>query len=141
MFHVRQPKICLIVHNRHTRYNRLSAKAYSSMAGSISKVVFSAYERHKQMFEEKPGLPSSTYEPDVDTVALNYFVDVQDFHTVGVVALHIGYPLANVRSSLQIPVLQGTVSVNLGQLDTYKKCLQNVVVRLCPQTCGCNSND
>ena len=23
MFHVRLPKICLIIHNRHTRYNRL----------------------------------------------------------------------------------------------------------------------
>ena len=35
------------------------------MAGSTSEVVFSAYKRQKQMFEEKPGLPSSTYESDV----------------------------------------------------------------------------
>ena len=66
------------------------------------------------------------------TVAANYCVDVQDFHTVGIVALHIGYPLADVGSNLDIPVLKGKISLNPRQIDTYKECLENVVVRLCP---------
>ena len=139
MFDVLLPKICLIIHNRQTWYNGRPAKAYSLMAESIFKVVFSAYKRHKRMFEQKPGLPSSTVTDESDgyAVAEFYCVNIQDFHTVGVVALHTGCPLAKFGPSMEIPLLEGTVSLNQKQINTCKECLQNLVTRLCPQTCYC----
>ena len=70
MFSVRLPKICLIIHNRQTRYKGHPAKVYSLMAESILEVVFSAYKRHKQTFEQKPGLPSSTATDESDGYAV-----------------------------------------------------------------------
>ena len=139
MFSVRLPKICLIIHNRQTRYKGHPAKVYSLMAESILEVVFSAYKRHKQTFEQKPGLPSSTATDESDGYAVeeNYCVNIQDFHTIGVVALHTGCPLAKFGPSMEIPLLEGTVSLNQKQINTYKQCLQNLVTRLCPQTCDC----
>ena len=139
MFNVLLPKICLIIHNRQTWYNGRPAKAYSLMAESIFKVVFSAHKRHKWMFEQKPGLPSSTVTDESDgyAVAENYCVNIQDFHTVGVAALHTGCPLAKFGPSMEIPLLEGTVSLNQKQINTYKECLQKLVTRLCPQTCCC----
>ena len=139
MLSVRLPKICLIIHNRQTRYKGHPAKVYSLMAESILEVVFSAYKRHKQTFEQKPGLPSSTATDESDRYAVeeNYCVNIQDFHTVGVVALHTGCPLAKFGPSMEIPLLEGTVSLNQKQINTYKQCLQNLVTRLCPQTCDC----
>ena len=138
MFNVRLPKICLIIHNRQTRYNG-PARAYSLMAESILEVVFSAYKRHKPTFEQKPGLPSSTATDESDgyAVAENYCVNVQDFHTVGVVVLHTGCPLAKFGPSMEIALHEGTVSINQKQINTYKECLQKLVTRLCPQTCDC----
>ena len=135
----RYVSLCLIIHNRQTRYNGHPAKVYSLMAESILEVVFSAYKRHKRTFEQKPGLPSSTATDESDGYAVeeNYCVNIQDFHTVGVVALHTGCPLAKFGPSMEIPLLEGTVSLNQKQINTYKECLQNLVTRLCPQTCDC----
>ena len=38
---------------------------------------------------------------------------------------------------MEIPLLEGTVSLNQKQINTYKQRLQNLVTRLCPQTCDC----
>ena len=127
MFNVRLPKIYLIIQNRLTRYNGDPAKAYSSMAESISEVVFSVYKSHKQFFEQKD-LPEG--------VEKEYCAVIYDFHTVGVVALHQGRPFEDF-SCMETTVFDQPVSLKRSQVDTYKKCLQNLVTRLCPQTCDC----
>ena len=134
VFNIRLPEICLIIQNRLTRYNGHPAKAYSLMAESISEAVVSIYERQRQLFQ-RPGRLSA------GGVAECYCVDIEDFHTVGVVALHTGCPLANFGPSIrEIPVLKGTVSLTQSQIDNYRKSLQDLVERLCshsPFYCDC----
>ena len=138
VFKIRLPKIWLIIQNRQTRYNGHPAKAYSLMDESISEVVLSAYKSHKELFQPPVRLSAGG-------VAHCYCVDVQDFHTVGVVALHTGCPLANFGPRIsEMPVLKGTVSLHQSQIYDYRKSLQDLVERLClhsPFDCECRGLD
>ena len=137
-FNILLPEICLIIQNRQTRYNGHPAKAYSLMAESISETVVSMYERQRQLFQPPVRLSAGG-------VAEYYCVNIEDFHTVGVVALHTGCPLANFGPSIrEIPVLKGTVSLRQSQIDNYRKSLQVLVERLCshsPFYCDCRGLD
>ena len=108
MFNVHLPKICLIIQNRLTRYNGRPAKAYSSMAESISEVFFSVYESHKQLFEQEGQLLLCREDVEEEYCAVIY-----DFHTVGVVALHQGRPLEDF-SCMETTVFDQPVSLKNG---------------------------
>ena len=122
-FEIRLPKIGLVIHNRQTLYKKQPSQAYSLFAESVSKVVSSAYESHREELFEKqnegPPLPR-------EDVAKKYCVGVQDFRAVGLGALHIGRPLhADFGSSIQI--LGKTVPLKEGQLDDCRKSLKDLV--------------
>ena len=131
IFDIYLPKIDLVIHNRQTRYNKQPTKACCLMARSISEVVVSAYKLHPRLFqppEQKRRLVSD------DEIAEYYCVDVQDFYTVGIAALHTGCPLANLQiyPGMEILMLRNeSVSLHRYQIDDYWTSLQELVRRLC----------
>lgn len=98
----------------------------------LQKLFFSVYESHKQLFEQEGLL---LFCEDVEK---EYCAVIYDFHTVGVVALHQGRPLEDF-SCMETTVFDQPVSLKRSQVDTYKKCLQNLVTRLCPPACYCKA--
>ena len=123
-FKISLPEIGLVIHNRQTLYKKQPIQAHSLIARSISDVVSSAYESHrKELFEQNQneGSPLSR-----DAVEKKYYVGVQDFHTVGLGALHMGKPLRAINSST-IKILGETVKLNRDQLDDCKNSLKDLV--------------
>ena len=120
---LRLPRIHMLVHNRATRYNLRSAQAFNEMAESIRGVLNKLAETHK----------TECFYPKFPSTLNQYCEDMYDFHTAGVVALHLGWPLAtlaNLRSLNQVPVLQTTVQLNRHQINSHLQCLQNLVNKL-----------
>lgn len=80
-----------------------------------------------ECFEPKP--PQPLLELQVN----QYFVDLYDFHTAGIVALHLGCPLAALSKQYtlsHVPFERGTVALNGMQIDNHLKCLENLVAKL-----------
>lgn len=80
-YNLRRPKIHLLINNRTTQYSTRSAKAFEAMAEANLQVLHQAYDNHqteKQCFVQREG-----HEPicGKEAFKLQYFVDVQDFHT------------------------------------------------------------
>lgn len=91
-YHLRLPKIHLLISNRVTVYATRAATAFSAMGEENLKVLFEAYTRHqadKQCFSAPEG-------QIVDQKAFNeqYSVDLRDFHSKAIVSLHTGCPLS-----------------------------------------------
>lgn len=91
-YHLRLPKIHLLISNRVTVYGTRAATAFSAMGEENLKVLFEAYTRHqadKQCFSAPEG-------EIVDQKAFNeqYSVDLRDFHSKAIVSLHTGCPLS-----------------------------------------------
>ena len=91
-YHLRLPKIHLLISNRVTVYGTRAATAFSAMGEENLKVLFEAYTRHqadKQCFSAPEG-------QIVDQKAFNeqYSVDLRDFHSKAIVSLHTGCPLS-----------------------------------------------
>lgn len=91
-YHLRLPKIHLLINNRVTVYGTRAATAFSAMGEENLKVLFEAYTRHqadKQCFSAPEG-------QIVDQKAFNeqYSVDLRDFHSKAIVSLHTGCPLS-----------------------------------------------
>lgn len=131
-FEIDLPKIDLVIHNRQTRYDKQPTKACSLMARSISEIVVYAYKLHPELFQ-RPEQNKNNNVSD-DEIAEYYCVDVQDFYTVGIAALHTGCPLANLQiyPGMEIPMLrEGIVSLNRCQIDDHWTSLQDLVKRLC----------
>ena len=83
-----------------------------------------AFNNNRQVFQQNLRLIN----------AEQYFGDIGDFHTAGIVALHYGCPLAKLKdiySSLtQIPFVHGTVALNSQQIDIHLQCLRNLAAKL-----------
>lgn len=91
-YHLRLPKIHLLISNRVTVYATRAATAFSAMGEENLKVLFEAYTRHqadKQCFSAPEG-------QIVDQKAFNeqYSIDLRDFHSKAIVSLHTGCPLS-----------------------------------------------
>lgn len=122
---VRRPKIHLVINNRTTRYNLRSAAAYQDMADSNIEVLFQAYQKQHECF----GCPDGNQGKfDMLGFSKQYFEDLQDFHTTGILALHTGCPLATLRGKVQL--FYTDVEVKRKQVDTYLPHLERLVLKL-----------
>ena len=121
---LRLPLIYLLIHNRATRYNLRSAEAFSQLFTSSFDALQCAFKSNIGCFELKPPGP----------LVNQYFVDISDFHTDGIVALHHGCPLANLTdyfSLRRVPFLNGTVALNSRQIGIHLQYgLDNLVAKL-----------
>lgn len=59
----------------------------------------------------------------------DYFEVFPDLHTVGIVALHTGCPLANFFY-LNVPFLGETIQLHRSQINCYLQSLQRLVEKL-----------
>ena len=103
-YNLRLPQIHLLVNNRVTVYDTRAATAFSAMGEENLKVLFEAYTRHqadKQCFSAPEG-------EIVDQKAFKeqYSVDLNDFHSIAIVSLHIGCPLSGLGE------IQGQVNIS-----------------------------
>ena len=121
---LRRPMIYLLIHNRAARYNLRSAEAFRQLATRSFAALKRAFNNNRQVFQLNLRLIN----------AEQYFADIGDFHTAGIVALHYGCPLAKLKdiySSLtQIPFVHGTVALNSQQIDIHLQCLRNLAAKL-----------
>ena len=121
---LQRPMIYLLIHNRATRYNLRSAEAFRQLATRSFAALKRAFNNNRQVFQQNPRLRN----------AEQYFADIGDFHTAGIVALHYGCPLAKLKgiySSLtQVPFVHGTVALNSQQIDIHLQCLRDLVAKL-----------
>ena len=125
---LRLPLIYLLIHNRATRYNLRSAQAFYQLFTSSLDALQCAFKSNSKCFEPKPVL-NPLLGPRVD----QYFQDISDFHTDGIVALHHGCPLANLAhyfSLRRVPFLNGTVALNSQQIGIHLQYLKNLVAML-----------
>ena len=105
---LRLPLIHLLIHNRATRYNLRSAKTFHQLATSSFDVLQCALKRNSECFVPKPLGPLQW--PQVN----QYLVDLYDFHTTGIVALHHKCPLAALKKHYTlscVPIVNGTVAL------------------------------
>ena len=112
MLNLRLPKIHLVINNRVTMYASSPAKAFGLMGDSILQVLRYAFK---------------TY-PEEDPMR-DYFEEFPDLHTVGIVALHTGCPLANLFYR-NVPFLGETIQLNRSQINSYLQSLQRLVEKL-----------
>ena len=124
---LRLPLIHLLIHNRATRYNLRSAQAFHQLAISSFDVLQCAFKSNSECFAPKPLGPLQG--PQVD----QYLVDLYDFHTTGIVALHHGCPLAALRKHYTlncVPIVNGTVKLDSKQINIHLQNLDNLVAKL-----------
>ena len=131
MLNLRLPKIHLVINNRVTMYASSPAKAFDLMGDSILQVLRYAFKIYPWCFTCRGFI---FFNPAEDHMR-NYFVEIQDFHTVGIVALHTGCPLANL-SYLDVPFLGGTIQLNRTQINRYLQSLQRLVEKLSCEESG-----
>ena len=112
MLNLRLPKIHLVINNRVTMYASSPAKAFGLMGDSILQVLRYSFK---------------TY-PAEDPMR-DYFEEFPDLHTVGIVALHTGCPLANLFYR-NVPFLGETIQLNRSQINCYLQSLQRLVEKL-----------
>ena len=112
MLNLRLPKIHLVINNRVTMYASSPAKAFGLMGDRILQVLRYAFK---------------TY-PAEDPMR-DYFEEFPDLHTVGIVALHTGCPLANLYYR-NVPFLGETIQLNRSQINCYLQSLQRLEEKL-----------
>ena len=123
---LRLPLIYLLIHNRATRYNLRSAKAFSQLFTSSYDALQCAFKSNIECFAPKPPGPLGLH---VD----QYYVDISDFHTDGIVALHHGCPLGNLSNHFSlrhVPFLSGTVALSNLQINIHLQSLNNLIAML-----------
>lgn len=115
--------IYLLIHNRATIYNLRSAEAFRQLATRSFVALKRAFDNNREIFQENPRLIN----------AKQYFADIGDFHTAGIVALHYGCPLAKLKNiyvpPTHVPLVHGTVALNSQQIDIHLECLRNLVAK------------
>lgn len=95
------------------------------MANSNIAVLFEAYQTQREYF-----VPSeqSIREGYIASFERQYFEDMQDFHTTGILSLHTGCPLA--RLSGKVHLFQADVEVKRQQVASYLPHLDRLVNKL-----------
>ena len=125
MLNLRLPKIHLVINNRVTMYASSPAKAFGLMGDSILQVLRYAFKIYPWCFACRGFICFG----DPEDAVRHYFVEIQDLHTVGIVALHTGCPLANFFY-LNVLFLGETIQLNRTQINRYLQSLQRLVEKL-----------
>ena len=125
MLNLRLPKIHLVINNRVTMYASSPAKAFDLMGDSILQVLRYAFKIYPWCFA---GRELICFNPAEDPMR-DYLEEFPDLHTVGIVALHTGCPLANFFH-LNVPFLGETIQLNRSQINSYLQSLQRLVEKL-----------
>ena len=125
-YSVRRPKIHLLINNRVTTYNLRSAAAFDDMATSSFNVLATAYQLHSEFFVPRPPTtsPSKNPPPPIE----QYLMDVQDFHTTGILSLYTGCPLDDLKGKVEL--FSKAVEAKKDQIDTYISILRTLIEKL-----------
>ena len=123
---VRRPKIHLLINNRVTTYDLRSVTAFHDMANSSLSVLATAYHNHSECFVPRPATtsPSRNPLPAID----HYFIDVQDFHTTGILSLYTGCPLDDLKGEVQL--FSTKVKAKKDQVAKYITILRALIEKL-----------
>lgn len=125
-YDVRRPKIHLLINNRVTTYNLRSVAAFGDMATSSLSVLAAAYDNHSECFVPRPPTTSPSRNP---LPAINhYFIDVQDFHTTGILSLYTGCPLDDLKGKVHL--FSKVVDASKNQVATYIPILRALIEKL-----------
>lgn len=103
-----------------------SAEAFSQLFTSSYGALQCAFKNNIECFAPKPPGPFGLH-------VNQYFVDISDFHTDGIVALHHGCPLANLTdyfSLRHVTFLYGTVALSSPQINIHLQSLNDLVAKL-----------
>ena len=123
---VRRPKIHLLINNRVTTYNLRSVAAFDDMANSSLSVLAAAYHNHSECFVPRSPTTSPSRNP---LPAINhYFIDVQDFHTTGILSLYTGCPLDDLKGKVHL--FSKVVNARKDQVATYIPILRALIEKL-----------
>ena len=129
-YHLRLPKIHLLVNNRVTVYGTRAAAAFGAMGEGNLRVLFEAYTRHqadKQCFSAPEG-------EIVDQKAFKeqYSVDLNDFHSIAIASLHIGCPLSGLGEIQGQVKISEEVKIKIEKklLPAYTATLEELVQKL-----------
>ena len=129
-YHLRLPKIHLLVNNRVTVYGTRAATAFSAMGEENLKVLFEAYKRHqgdKQCFSaaERKIINQKAFKEQ-------YSEDLRDFHSKAIVSLHTGCPLSCLGELQGKAKISEKVTVNIDKnlLPAYTATLEKLVRKL-----------
>lgn len=125
-YDVRRPKIHLLINNRVTTYNLRSVAAFGDMATSSLSVLAAAYDNHSECFVPRPPTTSPSRNP---LPAINhYLIDVQDFHTTGILSLYTGCPLDDLKGKVQL--FSKVVDASKDQVARYIPILRALIEKL-----------
>ena len=125
MLNLRLPKIHLVINNRVTMYASCPAKAFGLMGDSILQVLRYAFKIDPWCFACRELI---CFNPAEDPMS-DYLEEFPDLHTVEMVALHTGCPLANLFYR-NVPFLGETIQLNRSQINCYLQSLQRLVEKL-----------
>ena len=125
-YDVRRPKIHLLINNRVTTYKLRSASAFDDMATSSFNVLATAYQLHSEFFVPRPPTTSPPKSPPPPIE--QYLMDVQDFHTTGILSLYTGCPLDDLKGKVEL--FSKAVEAKKDQIDTCIPILRTLIEKL-----------
>jgi len=124
---VRIPLIHLMINNRTTSYNLRAALAFREMGQQCIKALYDAYLKNPNIFVPKPFLFSPT-PISFNSFVPQYFDVLQDFHTAGILPLHHGCLLEDLKP--KVPLFSTQAPVNQHKLKSCQDNLKRLVERL-----------
>lgn len=86
---VQRPMLRMFINNRATFYKTRAASAFSALGGKVEEFLKDVYKVNSPIFGSLCPLASR----DI----CQYVTDLHDFHSAGVVSLHIGCPISQLR--------------------------------------------
>lgn len=110
---VNRPKLHLFVNNRATYHTTRTAAAFAGVANEVRLLLKRVYEKQSDIFSQ----PST-----------KLCVDLHDFHSAGVISLHTGCPISNLKPGKHY-VFDETVQVQ-SNIGTYKADIKKIIKML-----------
>jgi hypothetical protein len=114
------PAIHIIVGNRLTQYEG-AARAFSALSDATADTLYKAFSEHPSYFTERTQPINS-----VQDFRTQYSVALRDFNTAGVVAAHLGRPLATMAQGYY-PVHGTDIKVNADQVTVAEEALDDLL--------------
>ena len=117
------PEIHVVVGNRLTQYEG-AASAFKALSDATADTLFSAYKTHPGYFVKR-----NATSRNVEEFRHAYSVALRDFNTAGVVAAHLGRPLAKMEQGYY-KVHGNDVKVNADRVKECLEALDELVARI-----------